>query len=225
MHKITLDPATTFGYCLYLDKEELPERADGTPYMTSELLFYGQWDLTKDEAGKKCSRRGQYAWNLWAAFNSLCRLHGIEGQDIEIILEGESYGSQKSEAGRRMAAAWLHTLEMMCERKRLEYPRTCPPDSWRGYFIDCTKAPKEVGLGMPDKERYAARRAWLKNAVLAECARRGLNPKSDNEADALGMMFWLMQGGKEEQERKRADKKAKALAKRRQAALPLQVAA
>lgn len=225
MHKLTLDPSTVFGYCLYLDEDELPARADDTPYMTSELLFYGQWDLTKDEDGKKCSRRGQYAWNLWAAFNSLCRLHGIDGQDIEIILEGESYGSQKSEAGRRMAAAWLHTLEMMCERKRLEYPRTCPPDSWRGYFIDCTKAPKEVGAGMPDKERFAARRAWIKNAVIAECKRRGLNPKSDNEADALGMMFWLMQGGKEEQERKRADKKAKALAKRRQAALPLQVAA
>jgi hypothetical protein len=60
---------------------------------------------------------------------------------------------------------------------------------------------------------------------LAECKRRGLNPKSDNEADALGMMFWLIQGGKEEQERKRADKKAKALAKKRQAKLPLQVAA
>ena len=222
MHKLTLDPATVFGWCLFLDDSDKPEEERRS---AGERLFYGTWDLTKDEDGRKCSRRGQYAWNLWAFFNALRRKHGIEEDDIEIILEGESYGSQKSEAGRRMAAMWLSVLEMMCERKALPYPRTCPPDSWRGYFIDCTKAPKEVGAGLPDAKRYEARREWIKQAVLAECHRRNLKPKSDNEADAIGMMFWLVRGGAEEQDRKRADKKAKAAAKRAQKKLDLPVAA
>lgn len=215
MHKLTLDPSTVFGWCLFVE-------GGGPP---AARMFYGTWNLTKDADGNKCTRRGQYAWNLWESFNALRRKHGIEEDEIEIVLEGESYGSQKSEAGRRMSAMWLSVLEMMCERKGLPYPATCPPDSWRRYFIDCTKAPKEVGAGLKDSERYAARRAWLKGAVLAECHKRTLKPKSDNEADALGMMFWAIRGGPEELERKRADKKARTAAKRAQHKLPLEKAA
>lgn len=221
-HKLTLDPSTQFGWCLLVDDSEKPE---DERRQVGQRLFFGTWDLTKDEEGRKCSRRGQYGWNLWTNFNALMRKHGIDADEIEIILEGESYGSQKSEAGRRMASMWLNTLELMCERKGLEYPRTCPPDNWRSAYIGCTKAPKEVGAGLPDQERFAARRAWLKAAVIEECHKRGLNPTNDNEADALGMMFWLVRGGKEEQERRREEKKAKASAKRAQKKLDLRVAA
>lgn len=222
MHKLTLDPATQFGWCLLVDDGNKPH---GERRQVGQRLFYGTWDLTRDEDGRKCSRRGQYAWNLWHCFNALMRKHGIEGEDVEVILEGESYGSQKSEAGRRTAALWLAVLEMMCERKGLPYPRTCPPDNWRSAYIGCTKAPKEVGAGLPDAKRYEERRSWLKQAVMAECHKRGLRPKNDNEADALGMMFWLIRGGKEEQERRRNEKKAKVAAKRAQKKFDLQVAA
>lgn len=222
MHKLTLDPATQFGWCLLVDDSNKPEEERR---QVGQRLSYGTWDLTRDEDGKKCSRRGQYAWNLWRCFNALMRKHGIDGEDVEIILEGESYGSQKSEAGRRTAALWLAVLEMMCERKGLPYPRTCPPDNWRLAYIGCTKAPKEVGAGLPDAQRFEERRKWLKRTVMAECAKRGLRPKNDNEADALGMMFWLIRGGKEEQERRRNEKKAKSAAKRAQKKLDLQVAA
>jgi hypothetical protein len=219
MHKLTLDPSTQFGWCLFLDDSERPEEEQRT---AGERLSFGTWDMTKDQNGNKCTRRGQYCWNLWASFNALRRKHGIEEDDVEIILEGESYGSQKSEAGRRLAAAWFNALEMMCERKGLLYPRTCPPDMWRKAFIGCTKAPKEVGAGMADAARFAARREWAKQAVLAECRRRNLKPQNDNEADAIGMMFWLVRGGTEHA---RADKKAKTAAKRAQKKLDLQVAA
>lgn len=222
MHKLTLDPATQFGWCLLVDDSKKPEDEQR---QVGQRLFYGTWDLTRDEDNRKCVRRGQYAWNLWHCFNALIRKHEIEGEDIEIVLEGESYGSQKSEAGRRTAALWLAVLEMMCERKGLLYPRTCPPDKWRIAFIGCSKAPKEVGAGLPETKRWEARRDWLKHAVLAECNKRGLRPQNDNEADALGLMFWLIRGGAIQQDQQRAEKKAKASAKRAQKKLDLQVAA
>lgn len=224
MHKLTLDPSTQFGWCLLLDDDHLPQDQRRS---VGQRLSYGTWDLTKDEDGKKCKTRAQYAWNLWAYFNALVRKHNIEGEDIEIWLEGESYASRRSEASRRLASAWLHTLEMMCERKGLPYPRECSPSEWRMSFIKCDKAPKEVGAGLKDDDRYAARRKWLKDRTLAECRApgRNLKPKNDNEADALGMMFWLVNDGPEAQAQRKADKKAKAAAKRAQKKLDLQVAA
>lgn len=216
MHKLTLDPSTTFGWCLFLD-------GDGPP---AERLHFGVWDLTRDEDGNKCSRRGQYAWNLWHCFNALVRKYGIEDDQIEIVLEGESYGSKKSEAGRQLAAAWLHTLEMMAERKPWgKYPRTCPPSKWRMAFIGRDKAPPEVGAGLKDAKRWEARRAWLKQAVIDECKRRSLSPDDDNAADAIGMMFWLVRGGALQHDKERAEKKAKASAKRAQKAMQFEKAA
>lgn len=223
MHKLTLDPSTQFGWSLLLDDSNKPEEERR---QVGRRLFYGTWDLTRDEDGNKCTRRGQYAWNLWHCFNALMRKHGIAEDAIEVVLEGESYGSQKSEAGRQLAAAWLHTLEMMAERKPWgKYPRTCPPSKWRKAFIGRDKAPDEIGEGLKDSKRWEARREWLKQAVLAECHKRGLRPQNDNEADALGMMFWLVRGGAFEQDKQRAEKKAKASAKRAQKKLDLQVAA
>lgn len=216
MHKLTLDPATTFGWCLFLCDDHLPEGERRSP---GERLFFGTWDLGRNK------RRGQYGWNFWEQLNALIRKHGIEDDELDIVLEGESYGSQKSEAGRRTAAMWLCALELWCERKGREYPRTCPPDMWRKSFIKATKAPKEVGAGMLDKERFAVRSQWLKESVLAECHRRNLKPQNDNEADAIGMMFWLVRGGALDQDSRKAEKKAKTAAKRAQKALDLKAAA
>jgi hypothetical protein len=62
---------------------------------------------------------------------------------------------------------------------------------------------------------------------LAECRApgRNLKPKNDNEADALGMMYWLVHDGPEAQAQRKAEKKAKTAAKRAQKKLDLQVAA
>ncbi|NTS31294.1 hypothetical protein HQ945_08500 [Phyllobacterium sp. BT25] len=224
MHKLALDPSKKFGWCLHLDIDLLPERAE--PYKREDQLFYGTWDLEKDIDGKKCCLRGQFAWNLWENFNALRRERGIEEDELQIILEGESYGSQKSEAGRRMAAMWLVVLEMMCVRKKLPPPITCPVDSWRESFIKCTRAPKEVGAGLKDDAaRTEARRKWLKDKVMRVCSERGLHPKNDNEADALGIMFWALVGGIDALESSRRKKKEQRLTKTRQKKLDLAVAA
>ncbi|WP_144378495.1 hypothetical protein [Mesorhizobium amorphae] len=221
MHKLTLDPSTLFGWCLLVDDSRKPE---DERRQVGQRLFYGTWDLTRDKDGKKCSRRGEYAWNLWNCFNALMSEHGIEGEEVEIILEGESYGSLKSEAGRRLAALWLTVLEMMCERKGLLYPRTCPPGAWRKAFIGHGQAPKEVGAGLKDEKRYAARRKWLKDAVSAECLKRGLRPKNDNEADALGLMFFSVRGGGAALDAKKREKRAASNCKRAQGKFELEAA-
>jgi Holliday junction resolvasome RuvABC endonuclease subunit len=53
---------------------------------------------------------------------------------------------------------------------------------WRGAFIGTTKAPK--GL---EKDK---RRLWLKNQTREECANRGWPTKTDDEADALGLLVY-----------------------------------
>lgn len=210
MHKLALDPSTAFGWCLYLDKNEMPERDE--PYAINELLFYGTWNLGKN------LRRGQFYLKLWECLADLRRSHGIDEQDLEIVLEAEAYGAQRSEASRQMAGGWLTTLEIISERRRLTYPRTVTTTGWRAAFIGVTQAPKAI---RDTKER----RDWLKKAVLAECERRRLFPKNDNEADAIGIMFWMVQGGKKRQDRLKAEKKAKTAEKRAQKKLDLAVAA
>lgn len=210
MHKLALDPSLSFGWCLYLDKTILPAR--DTPYETSELLFYGTWNLGKN------LRRGEYYLKLWTEIADLRRAKEIDEDDLEIVLESEAYGARRSEASAQMSAGWLTTLEIMCERRGLSYPRTVTTTSWRSAFIGVTQAPKDI----KDTNK---RRKWLKDAVMAECQRRKLQPKDDNSADALGIMFWMIQGGRARLDKIKADKKAKTAEKRAQAKLPLQAAA
>lgn len=215
MHKICFDASTRFGWCLLIDDSHKPKEERRT---LGQRLFYGTWDLTRDADGVKCDRRGQFYINLLESFRQLRRQHDIDDDQIEIVMEAEAYGAVRSEASARLAGGWLATLELLCERKAWLYPRTVTTTSWRKAFIGVTKAPKEI----TDSKQ---RREWIKAKVLEECARRGLKPQNDNEADALGLMFWLLTGGKSHQDATRAARKEKTLAKRRQQKLDLKVAA
>lgn len=219
LHKLTIDISTKAGWCLLLDDSAKP-KDEQRP--VGQRLFYGTWDLTRDRDGNKCSRRGQYYLNLWDSISQMRRHHEIEEEDIEIVIEAEAYSAARTEASAQLAGGWLATLEIMCERRALLYPRTVTTSSWRSAFLGVIMAPKEV---KDTKEQPNARRTWIKEKVLEECARRGLKPQNDNEADAIGIMFWLVSGGKIHQEAKRAAKKAKSLEKRRQQKMNFKVAA
>lgn len=215
MHKLTIDPSTKSGFCLLLDDSAKPAEQQRS---VGERLSYGTWDLTRDMEGNKCTRRGQYYLNLWDNISQLRRHHGIEEENLEIVIEAEAYSAARTEASAQLAGGWLATLEMMCERRSLVYPRTVTTSSWRKAFIGVVRAPKEI-------TNADERRKWIKDKVLEECARRGLKPKDDNCSDAIGIMFWLVSGGKVHQEATRAAKKAKTQAKRRQTKMDLKVAA
>jgi hypothetical protein len=53
---------------------------------------------------------------------------------------------------------------------------------WRAHFIGTRTAPKAL-----TKEK---RRAWLKNQVREECAKRGWPTKNDDESDAIGLLIF-----------------------------------
>lgn len=206
LHKLTIDISTKAGWCLLLDDSAKP-KDEQRP--VGQRLFYGTWDLTRDRDGNKCTRRGQYYLNLWDSISQLRRHHGIEEEDIEIVIEAEAYSAARTEASAQLAGGWLATLEIMCERRALLYPRTVTTSSWRKAFIGVIKAPKEI-------TNPVERRKWIKDRVLEECRRRGLKPIDDNCADAIGCMYWLLSGGKIHQEKLRQAKKDKTAAKRAQ---------
>jgi len=54
--------------------------------------------------------------------------------------------------------------------------------SWRKFFIGCGAAPRTVAK--------KNRREWLKRQVIAECQTRGLDPRNDNEGDAIGILMF-----------------------------------
>lgn len=216
MHLLAIDPSTKMGWALLIDDKSKPEK---------ERLFYGTWDLTKWDDGEKRSGRGAYYTNFLEQFRKLRRLHGIDDDEIKIVLEGEAYAASRTEDSARLASGWLAVLEIYCYRKNHIPPLTATPDEWRSAYVQCTRAPKEVGVGLESAKKSKARTEWMKNKVILKCKSRGLYPKDDNQADALGMLYWLMHGGEDTQRMRREDKKEKSLAKRRQKKMNFKVAA
>jgi hypothetical protein len=71
--------------------------------------------------------------------------------------------------------------------REVAYRKNIPVNSvtvteWRAPFIGQARAPKH--LSKPQ------RRSWLKNETRKECARRGWQVSTDDEADALGLLVY-----------------------------------
>lgn len=60
--------------------------------------------------------------------------------------------------------------------------REVAPHEWRKFMIGQSMAPRAVAKNH--------RTAWLKKQVLDACIAQGLKPKDDNEADAIGLLFF-----------------------------------
>ena len=54
--------------------------------------------------------------------------------------------------------------------------------AWRKHFIGQATAPKTLAA--------KHRRSWLKNEAVARCRNLGIDVKSDDEADAIGVLFY-----------------------------------
>lgn len=77
-------------------------------------------------------------------------------------------------------------IAMTCERLGIE-AIPIPMQTWRSEFGVPTTAPRS----MPNKTapEKTARRKWLKQQTINRCVMLGHEPKSDDEADALGGWF------------------------------------
>ncbi len=193
---LAIDPSTNAGWALRLD--------DGK-------IFYGSWKLKKPTEkimnGYVYIRYGQ-------AISQTLKDHGVSPNQCRIAIEGESYNSIGTEQSKDLRAGWFNILDFWCAWKGAISLVKCPPMAWRKAFIQATQAPKEIKD--PDD-----RREWIKTRVISECEKRGWKPKNDNEADALGILLWFYNGGDTVQETRKANKKAKTVAKRAQTRIKL----
>lgn len=67
----------------------------------------------------------------------------------------------------------------------------------RGHFIGAPRAPSHVKCEPGCKRKACgpcknARRAWIKEATITQCRKRGFRPEDDNDADALAGFSFVM---------------------------------
>lgn len=192
---LAIDPSTNAGWALRL--------SDGK-------IFHGTWKLKKPT---EKILNGYLFIRYCKAITKTLADHGVDPSMCRIAYEDQSLNSIGSQQSKHLAEAWSVMLEFWCALKGAKSLHNVSPPSWRKVFIGIATAPKEIV-----KED---RRAWLKAKTIEICEKRGLRPEDDNAADAIGILFWLINGGDITQEQTRADKKAKTSAKRSQKRLAL----
>lgn len=204
---LALDPSTNFGWALHRIVED------------KERVEIGSWDL-----GEKLPP-GVYFNRAMREVTTLRKQAGIYDQPLQIVIEDTSLNAVGTRDTKHIAESWLGIFEAYAENRGWPAPIAVGVNSWRSAFIGISKAPKEVGAGMPEDKARRERQKWIKEAVVRECRRRGLNPPDDNAADAVGILFWFLVGGPMVQEQRRNERRAKTKAKRSQLKLFGKIAA
>jgi len=206
MHSLAIDPSTAAGWALKLD---LPEDLD--PDDRRAVLSFGTWKLGDDDLP------GRYFLTLFKQITELRKVNGIEEDDLQIVVEDTALNAIGNAKTKHLAESWIGIVELYCAVKGLPAPIKVSVGSWRKAFIGRSKAPKEVGADQFDDDKASlARRKWIKAETVLECRRRNFKVTDDNQADALGILFWFLHDGHHVQEQRRADKLAKTKAKRAQ---------
>lgn len=216
MHLLAIDPSTRMGWALLVHDHTKPKGEQPDFY---SRFHYGTFDLGRNK------RPGQYFISFKEQLRDLRRRYDIVQDNVQIIMEGEAYGATGNQKSRYLSKGWPAILFEFCERCQIEQPVFAAPAEWRKSFIGRSIAPKEVGAGMEKPKKDKVRREWIKNEVLKNCTLRGFSPQDDNTADAIGIIYWALHGGKYAQELREIERKAAAQAKRDQKTLDLQVAA
>lgn len=200
---LTLDPSTSFGWALHIPSDDGDRQKD--------RLIYGTWNLGKS------LRPGVYFYRLWSNITGVRKEYGIEDRQIQIVVEDTSLNAMGNRDTKHLAESWLGQVELYCEVKKFPPPIPVGVNTWRAAFMGRSAAPKEVGAGEKNPgKRSDIRRKWIKAETIKACEARGLKPKDDNQADALGIMFWHLNGGAVVQHQRREEKKARTKAKRNQ---------
>lgn len=70
-----------------------------------------------------------------------------------------------------------------CEMRGIRC-QTVELGKWRSHFIGTSQAPKPI-------QKAKKGPAWLKARAIEECRKRGWNPKTHNEAEALGILDFV----------------------------------
>ena len=121
-------------------------------------------------------------------FDALCKL--VERESITAIgyeqtfippIRGQRFTSHPESYQQQFRLSGV--IMMAAARFDIEVYEIIIAD-WRVHFIGTSTAPKFI-------KGKDARRQWLKDQVVLECQRRGHDVLDDNEADALGMLYYF----------------------------------
>lgn len=102
-------------------------------------------------------------------------------QQVTHICAETIFVSEKTASAAPRLYGLLAVSEEVAYRKGVAFSKAMSGD-WRGHFLGQRTAPKSI----PAKKR----RDWWKSEAVAECKKRGWAVKTNDEADALGILVY-----------------------------------
>lgn len=107
----------------------------------------------------------------------------------KVIYEAPFAGANAKGFG--IVCKMLGVVELVCDDHEIPCVRATSHE-WRKRFLGHAQAPREIGKALTPSAARAARRDWLKTAALDGCKRRGWPVATDDEADAVGLLDFLL---------------------------------
>lgn len=190
---LCFDPSTKMGWALWdCDKQ---------------AVSYGTWDLGKT------GDHGEYLVTWIRKIEALLDEQGMR-KDFRLCfaIEAPVPNATRSAAGTALANKWVGVLQYWCKLNGFAPPIEVPLQSWRSYFLRRTK---------PSALKGADATRWYKDEAIRVCNTMRLQPRNDNEADVLGILKYLKDGGQQAMARLQDQKKREKANTRAQRKLPL----
>lgn len=185
---VTIDPSTRPGWALRIPGKDIQ---------------HGVWGLQS-----KGRVHGEYYDQLIKNIEDLLQKNSLlSDKTVKFGIEAPAPGATRNHRALQLAEGWYAVMELWCYRHGLVPPLSIYLSSWRFFFLDKIK-PKD--LKGPDAT------AWYKREVTTKIQSMGFDPEDDNDADALAMMYWFLNGGPENLAREQEKKKREAQLKRDQ---------
>lgn len=107
----------------------------------------------------------------------------------KVIFEAPFAGKDMN--GFAIVNKMLGVIELVCDDHEIPCVRAAPVE-WRSRFLGNAHAPKEISQGLSKPAARSARRQWLKAAAIAACNARGWPVDTDDEAEAAGLLDFLL---------------------------------
>lgn len=190
---LCFDPSTKMGWALW----DCDERR----------VHFGTWDLGAS------GDHGEYFVTWISRIEALLdELDMAKDLRLTFAIEAPVPSPARTAVSLGLSNKWIGVLEYWCKRKGFAKPIPVQLMSWRSHFLRRSKPSNLTG---PDATR------WYKEEVIRTCNAMKLLPRNDNEADALGILKYIKDGGRQEMDRLHAKKKRETANKRAQRALDL----
>jgi len=106
----------------------------------------------------------------------------LMGNQIDHLVIEAAFISEKTASSAPRLFGLAAVCDELAYRRGIRPPQRVAPTAWRRFFIGQAMAPKSVA--------QKHRRAWLKNECVSRCRNLGIDVKSDDEADAVGVLFF-----------------------------------